>query len=130
MLFRRDVGRYEDLAVHADVKVPGPVGRIDEYFVHYTYESLRQYFEKSDRYTSLAAADLFRAGVQPSWHRMVLRSIFRFLRMYVLQRGFLDGMHGLVLCGLAAMAVFTKYTKLWEMRRNGCIGELPEGKRK
>ena len=127
-LFRRDAGRYEDLEVHADVKVPGSVGRIEEHFVHYTNESLRQYFEKFGRYTSLAAADLYRKGAPASFWRLTARPVWRFFRMYVLRLGFLDGMHGLVLCGLSAMVVFTKYAKLWEMRRNGGIGDLPGGK--
>jgi hypothetical protein len=37
--------------------------------------------------------------------------------MYIFQRGFLDGLHGLVLCLLAAFSVFTKYAKLWELNQ-------------
>ena len=127
-LFKRDAGRYEDIEVHADVKVPGSVGTIHEYFTHYTDESFAQYFEKFDRYTALSAADLFRKGVQPTWLRITIRPMWRFFRMYILRLGFLDGLHGLILCGLSAMVVFTKYARLWEMRRNGEIGELPGGK--
>ena len=127
-LFRRDAGAYEDLEVHSDMRVPGTVGRINECFIHYTDVDFKQYFEKFGRYTTLAAADLYRSGVQPSWTRLFLRPTWRFFRMYVMRLGFLDGIHGLILCGLAAMVVFTKYAKLWEMRRNGTIGELPGGK--
>ena len=35
--------------------------------------------------------------------------------MYLLRAGFLDGLQGLLLCGLSAGYVFTKYAKLWEL---------------
>ena len=44
------------------------------------------------------------------------------------QAGFLDGLHGLVLCALQAFGVFLKYARLWEYRireRRGEKIELP-----
>ena len=35
--------------------------------------------------------------------------------MYLLKAGFLDGIPGLILSGLSAAYVFTKYAKLWEL---------------
>jgi hypothetical protein len=37
--------------------------------------------------------------------------------MFVLQRGFLDGLNGLILCLLSSYSVFLKYAKAWEYRR-------------
>ena len=37
-------------------------------------------------------------------------------RAYVLQRGFLEGWRGAVLSGLAAVSVFLKYARLWELK--------------
>jgi glycosyltransferase involved in cell wall biosynthesis len=45
--------------------------------------------------------------------------LLRFLQMYVLQRGFLDGRHGLHLSLLSAVYVFVRQVKLWELRRAG-----------
>ena len=43
--------------------------------------------------------------------------------MYVIQAGFLDGRHGLVLCVLQAYGVFLKWARVWEWsvsrRRDG-----------
>jgi glycosyltransferase involved in cell wall biosynthesis len=44
--------------------------------------------------------------------------LLRFLQMYVLQRGFLDGRHGLYLSLLSAIYVFVKRVKLWELRHS------------
>ncbi len=48
--------------------------------------------------------------------------------MYVVQAGFLDGRHGLVLCGLQAYGVFLKWARVWEWERfaeKGWPVELP-----
>ena len=42
--------------------------------------------------------------------------LLRFFQMYILQRGFLDGRHGLYLALLSATYVFVKRVKLWELR--------------
>ena len=127
-LFRRDKGRYENRAVHADVIVDGEVGRIKEPLTHHTDRNLRNYFEKLDRYSSLAAADLFNRGVRFRWWKLLLKPPTRFLKMYVWKLGFLDGFHGFLLCGLSAVAIFARYAKLWEMWQNGSAGELPGGR--
>jgi len=116
-LFRRDVGRYEDKHVHADVLVPGRIGALRGRLEHHTYRSFDQYLEKFHRYTTWGALDLRDRGVQAGVSGLVFRPLFRFLRMYILRRGFLDGRAGLVLCGLAACNVFVKYAKLWALRR-------------
>jgi hypothetical protein len=46
-----------------------------------------------------------------------LAPLLRFLQMYVGQRGFLDGRHGLYLSLLSGGYVFVKQAKLWELRR-------------
>ena len=43
----------------------------------------------------------------------VLHGFFRFFKMYVIKRGFLDGRHGLLLAMLSANTTFTRYADLW-----------------
>jgi len=124
-LFKRDKGRYQDRRVHARLLLEGPTDRLHGSLLHYTYDSMAEYFEVFARYTSWAAEDLRRAGRSASWHNLALRPLARFLKMYLLKRGFLDGKEGLVLCCLAAMSVFTKYVKLWEMQRKDPGGAVP-----
>ena len=41
----------------------------------------------------------------------------RFVSMYVLRAGFLDGAAGVLVAALAAMSVAAKYARLWELQR-------------
>jgi hypothetical protein len=117
-LFRRDLGRYQDREVHADVIVEsGRVGWLREKLLPYTFDSLEQYLRKFDRYTSWAAGDREKRTPHVRWRHLALRPAWRFFRQYVLQLGFLDGLTGLVICSLAAYSVFLKYAKLWERQQ-------------
>ena len=47
----------------------------------------------------------------------MLRPPARFLKQYVLQGGFRDGVEGGILCTVSAFGVFLKYAKLREIAR-------------
>jgi glycosyltransferase involved in cell wall biosynthesis len=116
-LFDRRKGRYEEKWVHANVKLDGQPGRIEQVLTHYTYRSWDEYFERFGRYTTWAARDLLERGKKPGIFNLFLRPLFRFYKQYVWHGGFLDGRTGLILCMLSAFSVFTRYAKLWQMRK-------------
>jgi glycosyltransferase involved in cell wall biosynthesis len=118
-LFRRDKGRYQDRQVHADVEIDnGSIGRLSAKMLHYTFVSFDQYMKKFNQYTTWAAGDRARRTKQVRWYHLTLRPAGRFLKQYVLKRGFLDGQVGLVVCTLAAFSVFMKYAKLMEKMKD------------
>ena len=116
-LFRRKAGAFTDLQVHESVRVDGAVGELKSDLLHETDPTLQHYFLKFNRYTSLAAEDLIKKGERFSFDKMLVRPIWTFLRMYIVQRGFFDGIQGFILCVLSACYVFSKYAKLWELER-------------
>jgi hypothetical protein len=127
-LFRRDKGRYPNRRVHADLTVEGPTPLLKNSFVHYTFRSFDQYFDKFLKYAEWGAAQAYRENRRVGVLEIAGRPLWRFLRTYVIQLGFLDGLHGLVLCTLQAFGVFLKYARLWEYRlraRRGEVIQLP-----
>ncbi len=95
-LFDRSKGAYRPVLVHEEVELRG---RADQ---------------KWSRYSRWSAEELRRRGVRASALRLLLRPWLRFARMYLLEGGFREGRRGIVLCGLAAFSVFTKYARRWE----------------
>ncbi len=112
--FRTTQGRYNDKLVHETLQLDGRSARLRGALWHYTYRSFADYLERLNRYTARGAADLRAAGRRPSIAALLLRPPARFLRMYVLQRGCLDGRVGLLVCTLAAYSVWLKYARLLE----------------
>ena len=116
-LFRRGQGRFAERAVHESVTVTGPVGRLAGHLVHRSYEGVGDFVERANRYSSLAAEQLVREGRRVGAGELVLRPLGRFLSMYVMKRGFLDGRRGLLLATLYAYYVFMRSAKVWEVTR-------------
>lgn len=116
-LFRTRKGLYPDIRVHEAIQIQGLVRRVNEPIYHHTYNSFEQYREKSERYTTWAAQDLYDRGAKASWWKIRFKPCARFFRQYFLQAGFLDGREGFILCRLSAHSVFMKYAKLWEMNK-------------
>jgi glycosyltransferase involved in cell wall biosynthesis len=116
-LFRKSRGRFSETLVHERLQLDGPVARSHHDILHYTDPDLQHYFAKFNAYTSLAAEDMRAAGRRFHIRDVFIRPAFQFFKMYVLRLGFLDGMHGLVVCGASAAYVFAKYAKLWELTK-------------
>jgi len=118
-LFRRAGGRFEDRAVHEDVRVDGPSKLIPRGgLIHHSYPTLSDYIDHMNRYSSLGAEMVVAKGrVRFSFINIVLRPLFTFIYNYFLRLGFLDGREGLVLHLYHAVYVSWKYAKAWEQSR-------------
>jgi len=80
--------------------------------LHYSYYTLEQHLLQAEKFTDLAAAELFRQGKKGSLLKLVLSPTVKFIQSYFLQRGFLDGSAGLTVCRISAWASYLKYKKL------------------
>lgn len=114
-LFRKEKGALEEREVHEKVVVRGSVGNLSGCLEHYTYRTISDYVRKMDSYSTLAAQEIRRRSGRPGILSLAVRPCFTFFRMYVLRRGFLDGMHGVLLAVLYGYYTFLKYAKAWEV---------------
>jgi glycosyltransferase involved in cell wall biosynthesis len=113
-LFRSRM-RYDERPVHEHVMTDGPVGELREPLVHYPYASLAEYFTKLDRYSRWWAEQNFARGRRARIWTIALKPPAKFVSMYVLRGGFLDGAPGVIVAAFAAMSVAAKYARLWEL---------------
>ena len=122
-LFHREHGRYPNRRVHADVDIEGPIPNLRHKLIHYTFRSFDTYLEKSLNYAQWGAAQSYLEGRKAGFMEIGGRPLWRFVRTYFLQLGVLDGLHGLVVCGLQAYGSFLKYAWLWDYRVRESLGE-------
>ncbi len=113
-LFRSTL-RYNTSRVHEHVEVQSEVGELTKPLDHFTYASLDDYFEKLDRYSQWWAVDRYERGRRAGALSVLFRPPARFVSMYVLRGGWMDGAAGLALSCLAAASVMAKYARLWAL---------------
>lgn len=114
-LYQKEAGSFALREVHEQVVVKGQVGTLKAPLEHYTYDSISDYLKRMDRYSDLSARQYLQEGKKVSWPEILFRTKYTFFRMWILQKGFLDGAKGLVLAVLYSYYTFVKYAKLKEI---------------
>ncbi|MBN2297769.1 MAG: glycosyltransferase family 2 protein [Deltaproteobacteria bacterium] len=116
-LFRKSRGAFEG-ALHANVKVRGRVGELRHFYYHYNYKDIADQIDTINRYSETAAKDMQDQGKRFSFIDLMFRPPWRFIKEYLLKKGFLDGFPGFVIAVSTMYYVFVKYAKLWELERD------------
>ncbi|MCL2039092.1 MAG: glycosyltransferase family 2 protein [Bacteroidetes bacterium] len=115
-LFRKDVGMFNNNSVHEKFITEHKIEKLpNKYFIsHYAYNSMEDYLERFNKYTTLGAIDCKIRNKNSSVFRIVFSPFFTFFKMYFLKLGFLDGLEGFVLSVMSAIYPMIKYFKLRE----------------
>ena len=124
-LYDRRAARWRSRPVHESVAVDGPIGTLAHELQHFSFRDISDQVARIDRYTTLAARDLYDNGRRARTSDLLLHPAAAFLRNYLLRRGVTDGLPGLTISLLNAWSVWLKYTKLWEMERGTAQPPLP-----
>ena len=114
-LWKKGRARFEQ-PVHETVKVDGTTDCLKNRLLHYTYDSLKDYMERLNRYTTMEAGLL-----KPSGSGLTVKPAAVFLKLYFWERGFGDGPQGFLFSVLSAFYVFVKHAKSRELSRGAAL---------
>ena len=89
-----------------------PVKQLNGHLEHYSYYSYKEHRERADRYSKLTAQKMFEAGDRASIFKPYLSGLMRFVKMYILQMGFLDGKMGFKIAQISCQSNVFKYKEL------------------
>jgi glycosyltransferase involved in cell wall biosynthesis len=84
--------------------------------LHYSYNSISEHINQTNKFTTIAAKAAFAQGQRSSLFKIVTRPGLKFLRDYLWKRGFLDGRYGFVICSINALSALLKYAKLYDLQ--------------
>ena len=109
--------------IHEQLKAPYEEKVLSGKLYHRTYENWEQYFRKFNQYTSLLAQQYVEQKKTIRFvSHILLRPLWAFIKIYLIQGGFRDGKIGFVLSMNHAFYTFTKYVKAYYLYRSD--GEL------
>ncbi|MNL56085.1 hypothetical protein D3C87_1795500 [compost metagenome] len=85
--------------------------------LHWVFKDLSHQVVTNDKYSTLAAEELYRSKKKFSYLKLFFKPFGKFIETYVVKKGFLDGMPGFIISIGAAYSIFLKFAKLWELER-------------
>jgi glycosyltransferase involved in cell wall biosynthesis len=113
-LYRRDAAQFSGI-VHEALRFDGKPGRLRGDLLHYTVKTLEEHKQNVEKYTTLAAKQMFEEGRRNWRAAMWLATPWSFFQNFILRGGILDGYRGALISKMAARSVRLKYAKLGEL---------------
>ena len=82
--------------------------------LHHNYETIEQFIERLNRYTTHQSKSLIKGGYKFQWQDLIIQSFAEFFSRYFENQGYKDGLHGLTLSLLQAVSELVLYLKTWQ----------------
>lgn len=116
-LFKKGRGRFAEKHVHEHVELQGKAGTLKNALIHENYQSISQYLYKLDKiYTESEVENFLRNKGTITYLDAIRFPFHDFLKTFFSQKGYKDGLHGLVLSMLQAFYSFIVFAKVWEKK--------------
>ncbi len=84
--------------------------------VHHHYETIEQYLERMNRYTTVQSQELLLSDRKVTLSDLIRKPTNEFLSRYFAGEGYRDGIHGLVISSLQGLSELAVYAKLWQLQ--------------
>lgn len=118
-LFRKGKGKFAQVHVHEKLDVVGKVGKLENPMVHYNYQTVSQFINKMNKtYTESESENFIKSGKSIYWFDAIRWPTNDFVKTFFFEKGYKDGMHGLVLSMFQAFYALVFFAKVWERKEN------------
>ena len=114
-LFKKGFARWGGENPHDKIILTGQGRRIQGDLLHYSFTDLAHQMQTVNTFSSIAAYTRYGRGRRFRYWRLLLKPPVKFIELYLLKRGFLDGTAGFIIAMASACSTFLKEAKLYEM---------------
>lgn len=116
-LFKKSETKLSDRMVHEKFIVNGSVSNLKNSFAHYSYKNLNDAFEKINRYSTLEASEKVDKKTVNVF-TVLMSPAFYFLHHFIIRKGFLDGIHGMIISFMHMVTKLQVQLKILEIKKN------------
>jgi glycosyltransferase involved in cell wall biosynthesis len=126
-LYNKEKGGFNNHTVHEKIELAGRSKKLLHPIYHYSYRNFSQCFDKTNRYSSYGAEIAYKKGQKKSLLSIVLAVPINFLKYYLIERNFLNGLNGFYWSVINAFYHFSKYIKLRELYQVNPVSQIRSG---
>lgn len=112
-LIKKGAGTWEG-KVHEEFKTAPPTATLQHFLDHYPHPSIKDFLQEINRYSSLRAEELLLQNVKVNIFSIIAYPFFKFILVYFLYLGFLDGPAGFGYAFLMSFHSFLARVKLYQ----------------
>jgi (heptosyl)LPS beta-1,4-glucosyltransferase len=113
-IFPKSISQWEGEFVHEELVVdknPTPK-KLEGHLFHYSYYSQKEHRKRADKYSELTAIKMHKKGIRVGTLKPYISALGRFIAMYFIKAGFLDGKAGFYIARISALSNIYKYKEL------------------
>jgi len=114
-LIRKGMAYWGGENPHDKLILKGKGVKIKGDLIHLTAEDLSHQVDTINKFSSIVALTRYNKGKKYHLWRLLLKPVSKFLEMYVLKRGFLDGTQGFIIAVSSSYSSFLKEAKQYEL---------------
>jgi len=115
--FRKSKAKVMGGSGHEAFVADGTVEKLEEPFLHYTYDSIDEALMKSNRYSILNAKVKYDKGKRCGLGRIIFQPLIAFYHSYIAKKGFRDNTYGFLISLLSSFTQLQVNTLVWELGR-------------
>lgn len=115
-LFRKSKVSVNNRLVHEKFLVDGKVAKLKNSILHYSYTNFEDTFDKINLYSTLEAIEK-KNKKKVNALTIILTPIITFIQPFIFKKGFIDGIHGILISLLNAYTKTQVMMKIWELKR-------------
>ena len=113
-LAKKEAGKWHG-NVHEVWEVKGETTVLQNPILHYPHQTLTEFLQEINFYTTLRAEDLFKRKVKVAWWHIIAYPKAKFVQNYIFRLGILDGNAGIVFALCMCFHSFLVRGKLWQL---------------
>lgn len=113
-LFKREGVRWAGSPEHDYIELGGPTVHLKGDLHHFSFPNMSRYVDKINGFADVFLERQKAGGKRWSLASNVFRPWWRFVRAYVLRRGFLDGFPGFWIAVATSFFAFVRYSRKYE----------------
>lgn len=128
-LFLKNRAKWTGENPHDYIELEGKGGSLQGDMIHYSFVDLSAQIDTINKFSSIVSYTRYFAKKQKfSLIRIIFKPVSKFIEIYLIKKGFLDGFPGFVIAASSAFSTFLKYAKIYEYQKK--LIERPSNLRK